>query len=343
MPQNHINGLKPLALQENASYCVEVMRRRTRWISCAVICVALLALGATVVSWSVLRFRSVERQSFASSCLQRTSLFEDFAQLWVVRGQVASLEASAQLMLYGNARSVEVYVQGQRVISLADDGFADVPWDLEDPESATLQSTLIRVGSSEDVCVVMPSLLPGSSGQPLGWIRAQCSGQSVSAAVVGRAFRGSSIVGSLWIAVCIVLVLATRRLTRVSRGAGNVARIECGDLRIDHERREVFLNDAVIELSPKLYELLVLFARNPGCIFSDQDLLDALWADASYATSADVKQHIYLLRQRLKAVHPDPKAVIENVKGYGYRLEPPNVEEELNPHSCKFEDESPQD
>ncbi|MBU1050488.1 helix-turn-helix domain-containing protein, partial [Candidatus Bipolaricaulota bacterium] len=65
-------------------------------------------------------------------------------------------------------------------------------------------------------------------------------------------------------------------------------------------------------------------------ILSDQDILDAVWPDSTYAASPDVKQHVYLLRQKLAVAHADPKSVIVNEKGFGYRLEPPTNESELS-------------
>ena len=82
------------------------------------------------------------------------------------------------------------------------------------------------------------------------------------------------------------------------------------------------MNGVVLDLTPKLYDLLVAFVRNSGSILSDGDILDIVWPDSTYAASPDVKQHIYLLRRKLEDAHPDPKCVIVNVKGFGYRLDP---------------------
>jgi len=101
-------------------------------------------------------------------------------------------------------------------------------------------------------------------------------------------------------------------------------RIVCGALVIDTDTCIARLNDCLIELTPKMFELLVFLARQPKKTFSDAELLDALWSDAPYAASGDVKQCIYMLRRRLGAAHPDPKQIIVNVKGFGYTLHPPD-------------------
>jgi len=86
----------------------------------------------------------------------------------------------------------------------------------------------------------------------------------------------------------------------------------------------------LLDLTPKLYDLLLVFARDPGTVFSDEDLLRSVWPDSPYAASADVKQHIYLLRRRLGGVHPNPKALLETVTGFSYRFVPTANEEELS-------------
>jgi len=81
-------------------------------------------------------------------------------------------------------------------------------------------------------------------------------------------------------------------------------------LQIDTLLCEVRLNDQAIELTPKLYDLLLLFDRNPGVILTDEDILGAIWPESTYAASPDVKQCVYMLRRKLRAAHPDPKRII---------------------------------
>ena len=102
--------------------------------------------------------------------------------------------------------------------------------------------------------------------------------------------------------------------------------IRCGLLEIDTGTSVVRLCENDIELTPKMFELLTFLARNQGKTFSDSDLVAALWAEAPYAASGDVKQCIYMLRRRLSVAGADPKRIIVNVKGFGYKLEAPTEE-----------------
>jgi DNA-binding response OmpR family regulator len=55
-----------------------------------------------------------------------------------------------------------------------------------------------------------------------------------------------------------------------------------GNLRIDPARREVALSGRVVELTPKEFELLALFAAHPGRVYSRKFLLENIW-DYTYS------------------------------------------------------------
>jgi len=57
-------------------------------------------------------------------------------------------------------------------------------------------------------------------------------------------------------------------------------------------------------------------------VFSDREILAAVWPDSRYANAKDVKQHVYLLRKRLRDAKSGGEEMIVNVPGFGYRLEP---------------------
>jgi DNA-binding response OmpR family regulator len=93
-----------------------------------------------------------------------------------------------------------------------------------------------------------------------------------------------------------------------------------GDLAIDLARREVSLDDAVVRIKPKEYELLVFLARNRGVALSRDLILERVWGWEHDAGSRTVDVHIRWLREKIE---PDPtKATrIITVRGIGYRFE----------------------
>ena len=89
-------------------------------------------------------------------------------------------------------------------------------------------------------------------------------------------------------------------------------------LRLDPGSCEVSYADQPLHLTPKEFRLLELFLRNPGRVFSREDILTHLWASDSPG-SATVSTHLTGLRSKLKAVGT-PEAMIETLYGIGYRL-----------------------
>lgn len=92
-----------------------------------------------------------------------------------------------------------------------------------------------------------------------------------------------------------------------------------GPLRLDDRSKAVWVNGTPLDLSPKEFELLQLFMRQPGTILSNEEIIDSIWADDRHAMANDVRKYVYLLRQKIEADPKDPRW-IETVRGFGYRL-----------------------
>ena len=97
------------------------------------------------------------------------------------------------------------------------------------------------------------------------------------------------------------------------------AKLDVGDIHIDDRSKTVTVGESNLSLSPKEYTLLKLLASEPGRVFSSDEIIAHLWPDSDRAAANDVKQYIHLLRSKLfrSADIGDP---IENIKGFGYRL-----------------------
>lgn len=95
--------------------------------------------------------------------------------------------------------------------------------------------------------------------------------------------------------------------------------IECGHIIIDDRTKVVTVDGEPVPLSPKEYELLKLLASDPGRVFTNEEIIESLWEERGRATSMDVKQYIYHLRNRIER-NPQSPDLIQNVKGFGYKL-----------------------
>ncbi len=101
-------------------------------------------------------------------------------------------------------------------------------------------------------------------------------------------------------------------------GAG-AEEIAAGDLVIDPPKRRVMLENRMIELTRKEYDLLWLFASNPGIVFTRSQLLNKVWGYGYEGYEHTVNSHINRLRAKIEA-DPSRPVYILTVWGVGYRF-----------------------
>ena len=93
-----------------------------------------------------------------------------------------------------------------------------------------------------------------------------------------------------------------------------------GDLVLDLDRREVFLNGELLALKPKEYKLLVYLAQNQGRVVSRDQVLEDVWGWDYTGGSRTVDVHVRWLRKKIE-FDPSHPAHIITVRGVGYRFE----------------------
>lgn len=115
-----------------------------------------------------------------------------------------------------------------------------------------------------------------------------------------------------------------RRSTAFVDGGGDTGQLlSVGDLRIDRDKRTVAVRGNPVELTAKEYDLLVLFAGNPGRAFNRQQLLDSVWGYQFEGYHHTVNSHINRLRSKIERDPANPE-YIKTVWGYGYRFVEPD-------------------
>lgn len=85
-------------------------------------------------------------------------------------------------------------------------------------------------------------------------------------------------------------------------------------LLIDLEKKIVHVNEEVVELTHKEFNILVLLVQNPGKIYTRTDILDKAWSDNSIVLDRTVDVHITRLRKKIGEYG---KFIISRT-GYGY-------------------------
>src|SRR5215813_6311201 len=104
-----------------------------------------------------------------------------------------------------------------------------------------------------------------------------------------------------------------------SDGLKNEAPIVRGKLRIDAEKREVSIGDRQVELTTKEFDLLKLFAANPGRVFPRKYLLEKIWDYSYEGYDRTIDSHINRLRAKIEENPENPQLVL-TVWGIGYKF-----------------------
>lgn len=95
--------------------------------------------------------------------------------------------------------------------------------------------------------------------------------------------------------------------------------ISSGAMQIDPTTRLVTLGEREIELTVKEFDLLMLMAKNPGQVFSRDEILNKVWGYDFYGDTSTVTVHIRRLREKIEADPANPEYVL-TVWGVGYKF-----------------------
>ncbi|BAF60012.1 MAG: response regulator transcription factor [Pelotomaculum sp.] len=113
------------------------------------------------------------------------------------------------------------------------------------------------------------------------------------------------------------------RLRRIQKEEGREreavpgGRLDFGRLVIDEEKFAVYVDGVKVDLTPKEFELLRFLARQPGRVFSREQLLEQVWGYDYAGDSRTVDVHIRHIRQKLGRLSESDQP-IETVRGVGY-------------------------
>lgn len=90
-------------------------------------------------------------------------------------------------------------------------------------------------------------------------------------------------------------------------------------LAIDPLTRDAALDGRRLDLTPREFDLLYFFARQPGKVFSRMDLLNAVWGYSHDGYEHTVNTHINRLRAKIESDPAQPTRIL-TVWGRGYKF-----------------------
>ncbi len=94
-------------------------------------------------------------------------------------------------------------------------------------------------------------------------------------------------------------------------------RLTKGHIALDTAKREALKNDVPVDLTVKEYDLMELFMKKPGQVFSREQLLDLVWGYDYQGDIRTVDVHIRRLREKLEQNPAAPEYILTKW-GVGY-------------------------
>lgn len=113
------------------------------------------------------------------------------------------------------------------------------------------------------------------------------------------------------------------RIRALLRRAGNRERgenktlVTQGEWSIDTEARAAQSASGTVELTAKEFDLLELLIRNPGKVYSREQLLNLVWGYEYTGDYRTVDVHVRRLREKMEALPADPQYIMTKW-GVGY-------------------------
>ncbi len=104
------------------------------------------------------------------------------------------------------------------------------------------------------------------------------------------------------------------------RFPGGAESLTIGPLKIDTAGRQVVIGQEPMSLTAREFDLLLHFARHPGCVFSRAQLLDSVWGYGHEGYEHTVNSHINRLRAKIEPDPAQPEFIV-TVWGVGYKLD----------------------
>ena len=199
---------------------------------------------------------------------------------------------------------VETGSDGEQAVELAREGSFDlIILDLMMPKIDGLQACM-RIREFSDVPIIMLTAKSEDSDKLMGFA---CGADDY----VTKPFN--------------ILELKARVRALLRRTAAAAAKQqEAGDLTVGHIRldpaeRSAWKDGAQVELTAKEFDLMELLMRNPGRVYSRENLLNVVWGYEYIGDYRTVDVHVRRLREKLELDPANPE-YIRTKWGVGYYL-----------------------
>ena len=198
---------------------------------------------------------------------------------------------------------VEVGYDGQEAVDLAREGSFDlIMLDLMMPKIDGLQACM-RIREFSNVPIIMLTAKGEDTDKIIGF---ECGADDY----ITKPFN------------LLELKARVRALLRRSGSAGQkqeAGQLTVGHILLDPAQRAAWRDGQRVELTAKEFDLMELLMRNPGRVYSRENLLNIVWGYEYIGDYRTVDVHIRRLREKLELDSANPE-YIRTKWGVGYSL-----------------------
>ena len=92
-----------------------------------------------------------------------------------------------------------------------------------------------------------------------------------------------------------------------------------GGLEVNEETVEVVADGTPVRLTPIEFKILLLLVKNPGRVFSAEEIYERVWNERAVNTDT-VMVHVRNIREKIEVNPKEPK-YLKVVWGVGYKIE----------------------
>jgi two-component system, OmpR family, response regulator len=119
------------------------------------------------------------------------------------------------------------------------------------------------------------------------------------------------------LAEIVARIHAILRRTKATKADDSL--LEVGEVTINNDAHEVFVNGNLIDLSPTEYNLLHFMMSNPNQVLKKEQILNHVWEYDFGGNTAIVESYVSYLRRKLDAETEEPVIVTKRGVGYMFR------------------------
>ena len=93
-----------------------------------------------------------------------------------------------------------------------------------------------------------------------------------------------------------------------------------GGLEVNDETKQVMVDGESVKLTPVEYNILLLLVKNPGRVYTIEQIYENVWNEEAVAADNTVAVHIRHIREKIE-INPKEPRYLKVVWGIGYKLE----------------------